>query len=132
MGEYLHSKNIIHRDLKPANIVLTARDHCKVTDFGLVTESELGLTMLGTPGYMAPEVYGGSLAGFDIPGAEFYGCAVDLYSWGVSVFVILGGRFDFPCVTPCLPDLSTPEDAVDLLRIATHETPEARGSAEDL
>jgi len=57
-----HAHGIIHRDLKPANLILPGGrvDLVKVLDFGIAqregrTQLTQTGTMLGTPGYMAPE-----------------------------------------------------------------------------
>jgi hypothetical protein len=86
--EAAHRKGIVHRDLKPANIVITANG-VKVVDFGLakialapnVTQ---GGAILGTPNYMAPEQMLGEEAG----------PVSDIYSFGVILREMLGGRTD--------------------------------------
>lgn len=64
--EYLQSLNppIVHRDIKPSNLVLDEAGLVKLVDFGSVKEgfrrdSELGSTIVGTYGYMAPEQFQG-------------------------------------------------------------------------
>lgn len=58
--EHVHSKNIIHRDLKPANILLNDKYECLIGDFGVAKPVMNGVeakTMIGSPLYMAPEIY---------------------------------------------------------------------------
>jgi serine/threonine protein kinase len=59
---YLHEllPPVIHRDIKPDNIVLRESGEPVLVDFGAVRDLALpaatgGATVLGTPGYMAPE-----------------------------------------------------------------------------
>ena len=61
--DFLHSQDILHRDIKPENIMLLG-GHVKVADFGLARifdkhELSVTATSLGTPLYMAPEVWKG-------------------------------------------------------------------------
>ncbi|XP_077995471.1 serine/threonine-protein kinase Chk2-like [Glandiceps talaboti] len=88
--KYLHDRGITHRDLKPENVLLATDSHetlVKITDFGLskfVGENSLMKTLCGTPTYLAPEVLTSA-------GMGGYGKAVDCWSLGVILFVILGG-----------------------------------------
>ncbi|MDP3274517.1 MAG: protein kinase [Deltaproteobacteria bacterium] len=66
-----HAQGVVHRDVKPDNILVSSEGIAKITDFGLARENtadtqdltsiDLGLTathtLLGTPLYMAPELF---------------------------------------------------------------------------
>ncbi|CAI8011662.1 Serine/threonine-protein kinase Chk2, partial [Geodia barretti] len=87
---YLHERNITHRDLKPENILLATDEQetlIKVTDFGLskfVGEASLMRTLCGTPSYLAPEI-------LESAGLGGYSKAVDCWSLGVILYIMLGG-----------------------------------------
>eukprot|EP00457_Paulinella_chromatophora_P002685 gb/GEZN01002690.1/.p1 GENE.gb/GEZN01002690.1/~~gb/GEZN01002690.1/.p1 ORF type:complete len:713 (-),score=81.06 gb/GEZN01002690.1/:160-2298(-) len=85
--EYLHGCGIVHRDLKPENMIFLnkeANSPVKLVDFGLARffkEDEKMYTACGTPAYVAPEILLG----------KGYGAAVDLWSLGILVYVMLCG-----------------------------------------
>ncbi|HNB51800.1 MAG TPA: serine/threonine-protein kinase, partial [Anaerolineales bacterium] len=87
--DYAHQRGLIHRDIKPANILLDSQGNAKLTDFGLVKDSNTTLTAdgtrLGTPAYMAPE---------QIQGEEVTP-ALDVYALGVVAYEMLSGRTPF-------------------------------------
>jgi CHASE1-domain containing sensor protein/tRNA A-37 threonylcarbamoyl transferase component Bud32 len=102
-----HGKRIVHRDLAPSNLMLTVRgetyDVVKVLDFGLVKRirtvagdedhaplsSEAGL-VIGTPGFIAPEVLRGKDADE----------RVDIYALGAVWYAMLAGRPPYAAASP--------------------------------
>jgi serine/threonine kinase 38 len=54
--ESIHRKNYIHRDLKPDNVLIDARGHIQLSDFGLCKSTETvqdKLTTEATNDYIA-------------------------------------------------------------------------------
>jgi serine/threonine protein kinase len=85
-----HAEGLIHRDIKPANLLLAPGGTVKITDFGIahaVGSAPLTLTgtLLGTPGYLAPERASGAQA---TP-------ATDLYALGIVAYECLAGAPPF-------------------------------------
>eukprot|EP01113_Clastostelium_recurvatum_P026107 TRINITY_DN3133_c0_g1_i2.p1 TRINITY_DN3133_c0_g1~~TRINITY_DN3133_c0_g1_i2.p1 ORF type:complete len:1126 (+),score=187.84 TRINITY_DN3133_c0_g1_i2:1587-4964(+) len=86
---YCHGKRVAHRDLKPENLLLDADMNIKIIDFGLSNLFEPGFlmkTFCGSPTYAPPEL---------IQRREYIGPAVDVWSMGVVLFVLLCGYLPF-------------------------------------
>ncbi len=138
-----HERGVLHRDLKPSNLLVDIGGRVFVVDFGLgrrisadedLTRSG---TLLGTPGYMAPEQVNGS-------GAD---ARTDVYGLGATLYALLAGRpphtgpnpyataravlEDEPTPPPGPPDLA----AIALQALAkdpARRYPSARAFAEDV
>ena len=100
---YAHSEGVIHRDLKPANVLLGAFGEAVVVDWGIAknlrAQGRLELeedhtptaihtragSIVGTPGYMAPEQAVGD------PVDE----RTDVYALGALLYTIVTGRPPF-------------------------------------
>ena len=131
---YAHERGILHRDLKPSNILLSGPADAPlqelvplVSDFGLAKWVENGRhaaelthsgSIVGTPGYMAPEQAEGR--------RETITTAADVHAIGAILFELLTGRPPYRAETvletlrliceqePVRPRLINPRIARDL------------------
>ena len=103
-----HAHGIIHRDIKPSNTIITQRGLAKVMDFGLAKLAEPKTTVsdpeatthvllktepgvvMGTSAYMSPE----QARGVEVD------ARTDLWSLGVMLYEMIGGRLPFEGQTP--------------------------------
>jgi len=99
---YLHDQDILHRDIKPENVMVLDEAgpqgelQGKLLDFGLSKILGQGFasrchSAVGTVNYVAPEI--NELRKNPCEGGEGYGSAVDMYSLGVTMYVMLASRF---------------------------------------
>ncbi len=96
---YAHTHGVLHRDLKPANVFFVGKalSHVKVIDFGLARVLGEGAatqtgSLLGTPGYMAPEQVR-DVANLD--------ARIDVFALGCVLYKCLAGKSPFAA-----PDLT--------------------------
>ena len=87
--KYIHSKNIVHRDIKLENILIDLNNNIKICDFGVskrIHSNSILEDQCGTPVYMAPEI---------IKNEGYKGFPVDIWSAGVSLYLMLSGNIPF-------------------------------------
>jgi serine/threonine protein kinase len=129
----IHAAGVVHRDLKPGNVML-ADDRPVVIDFGIAQSgdatrlTQTGLVM-GTPGYLAPEVIEGQ------PSTP----ASDVHSWGATMVYAATGRPPYPGesyeqifyrIVSGRPDLAgVPAPLLPLVYAALARDPASRPSA---
>ena len=83
---WVHRQGIIHRDIKCANVLVTESGGVQLCDFGVAgvieTKFDKRSTFIGTPHWMAPELFDESTA---------YGTEVDIWAFGSMVYEIASG-----------------------------------------
>ncbi len=91
--QHAHEQNIIHRDLKPANILFNEKGDALLADFGiattLATASIRSREVSGSPPYMAPEQFQGTVSKES-----------DQYSLGCIAYELFTGRRPFVASDP--------------------------------
>jgi len=110
--DYAHEQGVIHRDIKPANIIIMSNGKLKIADFGIAHLDSSKLThlgtIMGTPGYMAPEQYGGGAIDK----------RADVFSSGVVLYQLLTGVKPFTGTTETVAYKSCYEPHVDPSKVA--------------
>ncbi|KAL3084924.1 hypothetical protein niasHT_035812 [Heterodera trifolii] len=90
---YMHSLDIVHRDIRPHNLLLANKENnapLKVRGLALAHRlhsdtANCPAGRIGVPQFMAPEIVAG----------KEYGKAVDMWSVGVILYVLLCGQMPF-------------------------------------
>ncbi|CAL8470828.1 g10370 [Coccomyxa elongata] len=147
--EYLRQQQVIHRDLKPENLLINAKGHLQLVDFGSAKDlaskqpasgSNNGLlhklartaSMVGTAEYLAPEVLRDEPTGY----------AADLWALGCLLYHMLVGQPPFKGASEYLTFQlisggeyaipgDMPEAAQDLIRQLLLSDPSKRLGTED-
>lgn len=83
---YLHCSGVAHRDIKPQNILLNSSFDVLLADFDLAGPIGIYEGIVGTSGYMAPEIESK---------CKYSAEKTDIFALGVVLFFIVMGRNPF-------------------------------------
>lgn len=92
---YIHSKGFAHRDIKPENLLFDGEWDLKLIDFAFAVKSaERQTALVGTPGYLAPEMYASQ---------GYEPAKIDVFAAGVVLFIMVSGAPPFNDTKPSDP-----------------------------
>lgn len=121
---YLHEQKppIIYRDMKPSNIMVQPDGNLKLIDFGAAreirnTSAGEDTVCLGTPGYAAPEQWGGCGQTDE---------RTDIYCLGAVLYEIVTGKEFFFRSPGCSRTPVLPAGLAEILEKCTQEDPKKR------
>src|SRR6476469_928193 len=86
--QYVHDQQIVHRDVKPANLIDAGDAGVVVVDFGVARQIgeeeqvDAGTVGIGTPRYMAPEVFAGGTVS----------ARSDVFSLAATLWTLIAGK----------------------------------------
>src|SRR3954449_5008905 len=103
--QYVHDQQIVHRDVKPANLIdVPDPGGVVLVDFGVARQigvTDSGTVGVGTPRYMAPEVFAGGIVSTR---ADVFGIAATMWTLITGSPPVYGDPTklaeQFPGVTP--------------------------------
>jgi len=120
--EYVHEQQIVHRDVKPHNLI--CGEHGVVlVDFGIARlladeEEDEGTAGVGTPKYMAPEVFAGGAVS---PRSDVFGLAATLWTLIVGKPPVYASPAKLRELAP-----EVPEEIADAVQAGLEMIPERR------
>jgi len=104
--QYVHGQQIVHRDVKPQNMILSG-DGVILVDFGVArmlgSDEDQGTVAVGTPRYMAPEVFAGGTVS---AASDIFSLAATLWTMVIGAPPRYGDTLKLEKIAPSLsPEL---------------------------